>query len=149
MEAEAALVWSDGAVEFHTVSAVHLNLALVIDPRHAEQDGSFRFHDPFQNRVVFILGIRSQNRFDRAEHFLNGLDEFFSWLCLALTKSSTRWEYVCAIFSVVVFGLTLYAQFFARAFRLSFREADWQSFFPWRPSGVSKKIENMFICCDL
>jgi len=25
--------------------------------------------------------------------------------------------------------LTLYAQFFARAFRLSFREADWQSFF--------------------
>ena len=84
MEAEAALVRSDGAVEFHTVPAVHLNLALVIDPRHAEQDGSFRFHDPFQNRVVFILGIRGQNRFDRAEHFLNGLDEFFFVAMLGL-----------------------------------------------------------------
>ena len=86
MEAEAALVRSDGAVEFHTVPAVHLNLALVIDPRHAEQDGSFRFHDPFQNRVVFILGIRGQNRFNCAEHFLNGLDEFFFVAMLGLNQ---------------------------------------------------------------
>ena len=77
MEAEAALVRSDGAVEFHAVSAVHLDLPLVVDPRHAEQDGSFRFNDPFQNRVIFVLGIRGQDRFDRAEHFLNSLDEFF------------------------------------------------------------------------
>jgi len=64
----------------------------------------------------------------------------FSWLFLVFTKSSTRWEYVCAIFSVVVFGLTLHARFFARAFRLSFRGVDWQSFFS--PESVKGQQEN-------
>lgn len=32
VEAQAALVWADGAIELHAVSPVRLNIALVIEP---------------------------------------------------------------------------------------------------------------------
>ena len=36
VEAQAALVGADGGVELDAVAAVHLHLALIVDPGHAE-----------------------------------------------------------------------------------------------------------------
>ena len=40
MEAQTALVGSDGAVELDAIAVVHLNLTLVVHPRNPEQNGA-------------------------------------------------------------------------------------------------------------
>lgn len=76
VETEAALVWPDCAVELDAVTAVHLHIALVINPRHTENDGAFRLNDTFQNGVGFIFRRRSKDGVDRIEDFLYCLKEF-------------------------------------------------------------------------
>src|SRR5207302_11038571 len=48
MEAQSALVWADGAVHFNAESAVDLNVALVIEPWHAEHDDSLVLDNSFE-----------------------------------------------------------------------------------------------------
>ena len=49
MEAQAALVGPDGAVHLDTVTAIDLHVAVIVEPRHAEHDDAFGFHDAFEN----------------------------------------------------------------------------------------------------
>ena len=49
MEAQTALVRTDGAVKLHAVTEVHLHLALVIHPGHPERDNTFGLYDTFNN----------------------------------------------------------------------------------------------------
>ena len=53
MEAQSALVGTDRAVHLYAVTAVDLDLALVVEPRHAEHYHALGFGDPFEN---FHLG---------------------------------------------------------------------------------------------
>ena len=55
MKAQAAFVWSDGAVHLHAEAAVHLQLAFVIDPRHAEHDDALRLEKSLEQLFLFIL----------------------------------------------------------------------------------------------
>lgn len=92
VEAEAALVRSDGAVEFDAVGAVDLHITLVVDPRYTEDDGAFRLDDAFEDGGIFVLLVGGKYGFDCGKNFLHGLQEFGSEAFLALTPSRTRCE---------------------------------------------------------
>jgi hypothetical protein len=50
VEAQAALVGADGAVELDAEAAVDLQLALVVDPRHAEHDHALGLDDALEDQ---------------------------------------------------------------------------------------------------
>ena len=52
MEAQTALIRTDGTVELYTVAEVHLHFALVVNPRHAECNDALRFDD-----ALYDLGL--------------------------------------------------------------------------------------------
>ncbi|MNF01777.1 hypothetical protein D3C80_2008200 [compost metagenome] len=55
MEAYAAFIGADCAVELYPVPAVNLYLAGFIYPRDPEGDGAFRLNKPLQNSIRLIL----------------------------------------------------------------------------------------------
>ena len=63
MEAQTALVWTNGRVELHTVATVDLHLAFVVNPGHAE----------LQNAVLFVFGVLGNDRLEGVEHLVDGL----------------------------------------------------------------------------
>jgi hypothetical protein len=52
VEAQAALVRADGAVHLDAETAIDLDLALIIDPRHAKHDRALRLADALQDAGV-------------------------------------------------------------------------------------------------
>ena len=76
MEAQAALVRSDGGVELDAVAVVHLNAALVVGPGHAEFHKAFGHDDALKNGVFLILGFSVEKRLHGEEHFFHGLQKF-------------------------------------------------------------------------
>ena len=75
MEAQAALVRANGGVELDAVAAVHLNLALVVNPGHAELDGALRLDDALQHTGLLVLRVLLDNRLQGLEDLANGLQE--------------------------------------------------------------------------
>ena len=75
MEAEAALVGADGAVELHAVADVDLHLALVVDPRHAERRDALRLDDALHNLRFLELGVLVIDVLDALQHFADSLKE--------------------------------------------------------------------------
>ena len=75
VEADAALVGADGAVHLHAVAAVDLDLALVVEPRYAEDDDAFGFGDAFENLHLLQYGARHDVRGQRFGHLADGLVE--------------------------------------------------------------------------
>ncbi len=81
MEAQAAFVRAEGAVEFNPEAAVDLNNTIGIDPWHAKDDLAFRFADAFNDLVLGKLRVLDQNRAKRFENFAYGLMKFnFTWI---------------------------------------------------------------------
>ena len=79
MQANAALVRADGAVELDAEAAVHLDLAFVVYPRNAELDDALRFdHALEQGQLAVLLLVRLDNHAQRLQDLGYGLDEF--WL---------------------------------------------------------------------
>jgi hypothetical protein len=76
MEAQAAFVGAEGAVEFHPETAVDVHPVLVILPGHPEDDLPLRFADPLDDFVVAELRVLAQHRSQGLQHFANGLVEF-------------------------------------------------------------------------
>ena len=76
MEAEAALVRSEGGVELNAIAAVNLNITLVVLPGHAEHNSAFGLGDSFEDTVFLVLGIRLENRAESAKNFSDCLNEF-------------------------------------------------------------------------
>jgi len=58
VEAQAALVGPDGRVELDAVAAVDLDLALVVDPGHAEDDDALGLDETLEKGVLLVLGVR-------------------------------------------------------------------------------------------
>ena len=75
VEAEAALVGPDGTVELDTETAVDADIALVILPRHAEDDGTLRLGDTLEDAVIFVLLVSGENGSDGRNNLLHGLQE--------------------------------------------------------------------------
>ena len=67
METKAALVGSNRAVELHSVTLVHLHLALIIYPGNTEHYYSFRLYKPFKKSRFFVLWMLFHYGFKRSE----------------------------------------------------------------------------------
>ena len=76
MEAEAALVGADCAVELNAVALIDLDFALVVNPGNLEENGAFRNDDAFENFVLFITGVSVEELAERFENFGHALNEF-------------------------------------------------------------------------
>ena len=86
MQAQAALVGADGAVELHAVAAVDLHLAVVVDPRHAEQHGALGLDDALDDAVLFQLRPRLNDGLQALEYLFDRLQKFLL-LGVALGKA--------------------------------------------------------------
>ena len=76
VEAQAALVGADGAVHLDAEAAVDLDVALVIEPWHAEHEHALGFGDALKNPGGDVLGVSLQHKAQRLEHFLYSLVKF-------------------------------------------------------------------------
>ena len=75
MEAQAAFVGPQRAVELNAEAAVDLYLALVVLPGYPEDDLAFRFTDSFDDSALEIFGVLCYDRSERFEDFENRLME--------------------------------------------------------------------------
>ncbi len=76
MESDSALVGTDRRVELAAVSAVHLDLAFVVDPRDSELDESFGLDDSLDYAGVDIIWSCFDDFLDRSQDFFDRLVEF-------------------------------------------------------------------------
>ena len=76
VEAETALVWTDGVVELDPVAGIGLNLTVVVNPCDAECENSVRLHEPLNNLGVFKLRMLVIHILNRLKHFTYGLEIF-------------------------------------------------------------------------
>jgi hypothetical protein len=75
MEAQTALVGTDGAVHLDPKAPVHVDLAPVVHPGYPEQDRPFGLHDPLQHRRFAVFRVSIQHRPDGFHHLLHRLVE--------------------------------------------------------------------------
>ena len=75
MEAQAALVRSDGGVELDAVAAVHLDLALVVGPCDAELHYAFRLDDTFQHACLLVFRVLLNHGLEAFEDFGDSLQK--------------------------------------------------------------------------
>ena len=75
VKAQAALVGSNGRVELDAVTAVDLNLALIVDPGNTEHDDALGLDEALQQGGLLVLGVGVERRLDGAEDLGRGLDE--------------------------------------------------------------------------
>src|ERR1700680_2048584 len=75
MKAKPALVGPDRAVHLHAITAVDLDLAGVVDPRHAKLNHPLGLDDAFENLGVAIIFAALHRRRDRLKNFRDGLEK--------------------------------------------------------------------------
>ena len=75
METQAAFVGPDGVVELHTVGAVDLDVAAVVDPGDAKHDHAVGLGQPLENLRLAVLGAVEDERHQRLAYFADGLVE--------------------------------------------------------------------------
>ena len=75
VEAQTPLVRAEHRRELHTVAAVDLQAAGVVDPRHAEDDLPLRLHQTLHDAGLDELRVRVEDRRDRVEDLVHGLLE--------------------------------------------------------------------------
>ena len=68
MEPQAAFVGPDGAVHLDPIPPVDLDVALVVDPVDAEEDGPLRLGHPLQDPLLAVLGVPLEQRRNRSGH---------------------------------------------------------------------------------
>ena len=84
MEAQATLVGANGTVELDTVAQVHLHLALVVHPGHAERDDALRLDDALYNLGLLKLGVLVVDILDGLQHLSDCLKVLLFARVLAL-----------------------------------------------------------------
>ena len=75
VEPQAALVGSDGAVHLDAESPVDLNLTLVVDPGHPEQDDPLRLDDALENLAGAVLRMPFEHHRQGVGHLFDGLQK--------------------------------------------------------------------------
>ena len=76
VETETALVGPDRRVELDAVSAIDVELALVVLPRDAEDDHALRLDQTLENGVLLVLGIDVQDGADGRQNLFDRLEKF-------------------------------------------------------------------------
>ena len=81
MKTDAALERAERRIELDAEAAIDLDLTLVVDPRHAENDLPLRFADALDQRVLCVVRMLGDDGSEAVEHFAYGLVEFFfAWI---------------------------------------------------------------------
>ena len=75
VEAQAALVGADGAVQLHAEALVDLDLTLVVDPGDPEHDGALGLDDALEDLGLSVGRRRLDNRHDGLDDLPDGLVE--------------------------------------------------------------------------
>lgn len=75
MEAQAALVGAECTVVLHAEATVDVSVALVVGPRHAEDDLAFRLAKPLDESGVGVAGVAFEHYVKRLEDLCGGLME--------------------------------------------------------------------------
>ena len=73
VESQSTLVRANGTIELHAVADVHLNLALVVDPGHAEGSDTFGLDDTLNNLSLLEFRMLVVHIFYRLQHFTYSL----------------------------------------------------------------------------
>lgn len=73
METEAALVRSQGGIELHTVTAVDLQLVLVILPDHAELNHALGDGGDLERSLVFWILLEQRRIFESGSKLCDGV----------------------------------------------------------------------------
>lgn len=76
MEPDAALVGAECRIELNAEATVDLHLPLVINPRDAENDLSFRLANAFDESILKIARVLGYDTSQTLEHFSYGLVKF-------------------------------------------------------------------------
>ena len=84
MEAKSSLVWTDCVVELHSEAAIDLNVALVVNPGHAEHNLTVGLDKPLEYRVLAINGVGLDNRVQTLQNLVRRLHELVLSRILAL-----------------------------------------------------------------
>ena len=79
VKSETALVRSDSGIELAAEAAVHLNVALVVNPRNSELNETLGLNDPVDDSVCLVGLILFNNRLERFQNLSYSLEK----LCLA------------------------------------------------------------------
>ena len=90
MQPQTALVRTDGGVELHAVAAVDMRLALVIHPRHTEQDRTLRLDQPLEQARLFVRRFGLDHGAQGIQHLRRRLQELllFAVMCFQLVEHS-------------------------------------------------------------
>ena len=76
VQAQAALIGADSAVELHTVAAIYMHAALIVHPGHTELNRAFRLGNALQNCVFLNSRILLHHRNQRLQHLAHSLQKF-------------------------------------------------------------------------
>ena len=76
MKTQTAFVWANCAVEFNAVTAIHLNISVIVEPRNTEDDRALWLYNAVKDFrcLIFRIGLNERNY--RLGNFLNSLQEF-------------------------------------------------------------------------
>ena len=108
MEAQAALVGADGAVELHTVAAVHLNLALIVNPGYTEGDDALRLDQTLDQSGLLVLGVLLHNGLDALQNLAHSLQELrLVGIALFQTFVNALQVFICQHSRILLFPITL------------------------------------------
>src|SRR5450756_518162 len=75
VQAQAALVGANGAVHLHAIALVDLDLALVVDPGHAEHDDPLRLGDALEDLGLAVLRLLVEHGLEGLRNLHDGLME--------------------------------------------------------------------------
>ena len=75
MEAKAALIGADGAVELHPVAPVHLDMTGVVHPGHPELDAALRLHQAVHDALPDELRPGVHHGLQGLQHLVHRLKE--------------------------------------------------------------------------
>ena len=68
MKTQASLIRTDRAVKLDAVALVHVHVALIVHPGHAEKNGAFGLDKAFQKPRFFIGGIGVDGALQTVQH---------------------------------------------------------------------------------
>ena len=108
MEAQAALVGADGAVELHAVAAVYLHLTGIVHPRHTEGDDALRLHQALDQTGLLVLGVLFHNGLDALQHLAHSLQKLgLVGVALFQTLVNTLQVFIRQHNRILLFPITL------------------------------------------
>ena len=76
METQATLIGAKRGIELNAEAAIHVNAPLIITPRDAEHELTFRLDNSLENRQILVFGLACNQRSQCGENLEDCLVEF-------------------------------------------------------------------------